>query len=410
VYPHSGDRAHAAPGQDDGPVDGQPAHQSARRPEDRALGVLATLVSPPGARDRVAAALEELRRAAESEPGTLLFSVHEDRDVPGTFRVFERYSGEEGAAAHRGSEPMERFRAALRELGIRPELHFLTPIEAEPVRRHRRLLVVTGGHRVAIDDLLDAVAAMCDQRGWVWAHVRHPVAQQWLRPEHAGVWDAILLHDIPGLHLVRGQPPVPVAPEGDTAQALVALLDRGQGLVVLHHAISAWPAWEGWAEAVGGRFLYAPGTLRGQALPSSGYRMATHTVRVVDPDHPVTVGVADFVVDDELYFAPVLTDRVHPLLRSDADFAGHLFQDTFDEVSHGSSTGMTCAGRPAASNLVGWATVAGRSPLVYLQPGDGPSTFADPAFRTLLGNAADYVASARAHAEAANRPFDIPLP
>jgi uncharacterized protein len=375
-----------------------------------ALGVLATLVSPPGARDRVAAALEDLRRAAETEPGTLLFSVHEDREVPGTFRVFERYSGDEAAAAHRGSEAMERFRIAVRELGIRPGLHFLTPIEPEPVERRRRLLVVTGGHRVAIDDLLGAVAAVCDQRGWVWAHVTHPVAQQWLRPEHAGVWDAILLHDIPGLRLKRGQEPVPVAPEGDTARALVALLDRGQGLVVLHHAISAWPAWEGWAEAVGGRFLYAPGTLRGEALPSSGYRMATHTVQVVDRGHPVTAGVEDFVVDDELYFAPVLADRVHPLLRSDADFSGHLFQDTFDEVSHGSSTGRTCAGRPDASDLVGWTTVAGRSPLVYLQPGDGPATFADPAFRTLLGNAAEYVASARARAEAANHPFDIPLP
>jgi uncharacterized protein len=374
------------------------------------LGVLATLVSPPGARDRVAAALDDLRRAAETEPGTLLFSVHEDRDAPGTFQVFERYAGDEGAAAHRGSAAMGRFRAELEALGIRPELHFLTPLEPAPNPRRRRVLVVTGGHRVALDEFLAAVAATCDQRGWVWAHVTHPVAQQWLRPEHAGVWDAILLHDIPGLRLKRGEAPVPLAPEGDTAQALVGLLDRGQGLVVLHHAISAWPAWEGWAEAIGGRFLYAPGTLRGEQLPSSGYRMATHTVQVVNSGHPVTSGVEDFVVDDELYFAPVLADRVQPLLRSDADFSGGLFQDTFDEVSHGVSTGVTCAGRPAASDLVGWTTVAGRSPVVYLQPGDGPSTFADGSFRRLLGNALEHVASVQAHAEAAAHPFDIPLP
>jgi len=374
------------------------------------LGVLATLVSPEGGRDRIAAALEDLRVTAETEPGTLLFSVHEDRDVPGTFQVFERYADDDAAAAHRGSDAMTRFRSVLKELGIRPELHFLTPVEPVAAPRARRVLVVTGGHRVAIDEFLRAVAAVCAERGWVWAHVTHPVAQEWLRPEHAGVWDAVLLHDIPGLRLKRGEAPVAVVPEPDVAEALVALLDRGQGLVVLHHALSSWPAWDGWAEAIGGRFLYAPGSLRGEDLPSSGYRMATHTVQVLDHDHPVTAGVEDFEVSDELYFAPVLTDRVHPLLASDADFSGELYQDTYDEVSHGSSTGVTCAGRPDASNLVGWTTVAGRSPLVYLQPGDGPSTFADPSFRRLLGNALDHVASPEARADAAANPFAVPLP
>jgi|GEM_PF-251634 len=374
------------------------------------LGVLATLVSPPGQRDRVAAALEDLRLASESEPGTLLFSVHEDRDAPGTFQVFERYAGDPGAAAHRSSAAMGRFRAVLAELAVRPELHFLTPVEPVGRPRRRRVLVVTGGHRVALAEFLDAIAAVCDERGWVWAHVTHPVAQQWLRPEHAGVWDAILLHDIPGLRLKRGDAPVPVPPGDGVAAALVGLLDRGQGVVVLHHAISSWPAWEGWAEAIGGRFLYAPGTLRGESLPSSGYRMATHTVRVVDRDHPVTAGIDDFVVKDELYFAPVFADRVHPLLRSDADFSGELYQDTYDEVSHGVSTGVTCAGRPDASDLVGWTTVAGRSPLVYLQPGDGPDTFADPTYRRLLGNALEHVASAEAHADADAHPFEVPLP
>jgi len=378
------------------------------------LGVLATVVAPDGGRDRIAAALEDLRLTSESEPGTWLFSVHEDIDSPGTFAVFERYADAAAAQVHRSSAAMSRFRDALRELGIRPELRFLAPIEPAITPRTpgqpRRVLVVTGGHRVAIDDFLGAVAAICQERGWIWAHVTHPVAQQWLRPEHAGTWDAVLLHDITGLRLKRGQAPSPVAPDPDTAQALVDLLDRGQGLVVLHHAISSWPAWEGWAEAIGGRFLYAPGQLRGVAMPSSGYRMSTHMVRVVDAEHPVTNGVDDFEIDDELYYAPIFDDRVHPLLRSDADFSGDLFQDTFDEVSNGSSTGVTCAGRGTASNLVGWTTVAGRSPVVYLQPGDGPGTFANETFRRLLGNALEYVASPTAHAEAAASPFPVPMP
>jgi len=374
------------------------------------LGVLASLTSPAGGRDRLAAALEDLRLESESEPGTLMFSVHEERDRPGTFHVFERYASDAAAQAHRESQAMGRFRAALVELGIRPELHFLNPVGPVASGHRKRVLVVTGGHRVALDDFLAAVAAICAERGWVWAHTTHPLAQDWLREEHAGVWDAVLLHDIPGLRLKRGEKPEPLLPSADTSEALVGLLERGQGLVVLHHALSAWPAWEGWAEAIGGRFLYAPGTLRGEALPSSGYRMATHTVTVVDHEHPVTVGIENFEVHDELYFAPVLTDRIHPLLRSDADFSGELFQDTYDEVSHGVSTGVTCAGRPAASDLVGWTTVAGRSPVVYLQPGDGPSTFADPMFRRLLGNALEHVASVGARTHAIANPYPVALP
>ena len=137
----------------------------------------------------------------------------------------------------------------------------------------RRILVITGGHRVALDDFLGAIAAICDERGWVWAHATQPSAQHWLAPEFVGHWDAILLHDIAGLSLKRGSEPRPIAPPPRMVGDLVSLLDAGQGMVVLHHAISSWPAWEGWAEAIGARFLYAPGTLRGQDLPSSGYRV-----------------------------------------------------------------------------------------------------------------------------------------
>ena len=274
----------------------------------------------------------------------------------------------------------------------------------------RRLLVITGGHRVAMDEFLGCIASICTDRGWVWAHATQPTAQQWLRPEFAGQWDAILLHDLPGLHLKRGVPPTPVGPDPAVAAALVELLKTGQPLVVLHHAIAAWPGWEGWAEAIGGRFLYAPGRLRGQDLPSSGYRKGRFTISPTAPEHPVCAGVEPFEVDDELYFAPYLTDRITPLLAHDADLDGALYQDTFDEVSNGSSTGVTCAGRGQASPLMGWTTVAGHSPVVTLLMGDGPSTFENPMFRQLLGNAIDWVNGHDARAAALAKPTPVPLP
>ena len=280
----------------------------------------------------------------------------------------------------------------------------------------RRILVITGGHRVALPEFLGAIAAICDDREWVWAHVTQPAAQDWLTPGLAGSWDAILMHDIPGLRLARGSEPVIDGPSAQTAADLVALLDAGQGLVVLHHAISAWPGWEGWAEAIGGRFNYRPGRLRDVELPSSGYRLDRFTVMVTAPDHPICAGVSDFTIDDELYFAPVLNDRIVPLLAHDADMSGALFQDTFDEVTNGTSTGVTCAerggggGLHGGSALMGWTTTAGHSPIATLLMGDGASTFENSMFRLLLGNALAWVGSDEAHEQAQATPFRIALP
>lgn len=280
----------------------------------------------------------------------------------------------------------------------------------------KRILVITGGHRVAIDDFLGAIASICAERGWVWAHSIQPTAQNWLSPEHVGQWDAVLLHDIPGLALKRGTEPLIQGPDQETKQAVVDLLEAGQGTVILHHAISAWPGWEGWAEVVGCRFLYRPGTLRGVDLPSSGYRVGPYTVRVTDQAHPISAGISDFQVEDELYFIPFLTDRMtRPFLDQDADMSGALFQDTWDEVTNGTSTGVTCADRPADEALhggnrtMGWTSVAGHSPIATLLMGDGPSTFANPMFRTLLGNALEWVSSDEARAEAQATHFAIPL-
>jgi len=263
------------------------------------------------------------------------------------------------------------------------------------VARAPRLLAVTGGHRVDMADFTAMLDAVCTERGWVWAHATQPEAQRWLREAHAGQWDAVLLHDIPGLRLARGRAPEPHGPSADEAAALVGLLRAGQGLVVTHHALAAWPAWDAWANVVGGRYLYAPGELRGVELPASGYRMAVHHVNVLAPAHPVCAGVEPFEVDDELYLCPVHEAEVEPLLATTASMDPELFIDTLRAVQDGHE--HACPPGPPGSHLVGWAKAALNSPVVYLQPGHGPETMRHPMYRRLLGNAVEWVASAAAH-------------
>jgi type 1 glutamine amidotransferase len=252
-----------------------------------------------------------------------------------------------------------------------------------------RLLAITGGHRFDLDSFGALLDAVCGTLRWEWTHSTQPEAQRWLCPEHAGTWDAIVLHDIPGLDLARGTEPASSPPTTEVRDGVLGLLAAGQGIVATHHALAGWPTWDEWAGVLGGRFLYAPGRLRGTYIPASGYRMATYRVDVVNRDHPVCAGVEPFEVTDELYLCPVFEDEVTPLLATDADISAATMIDTYREVRFGE---RAPAAEQRGSRLVGWARVHGPSRIVYVLPGHSGETMRDPQYRLLLANACAWVA------------------
>ena len=234
-----------------------------------------------------------------------------------------------------------------------------------------RLLAITGGHRFdqgAMTALLDDV---CRRLDWEHAHEEQPSAQRWLQPEHAGRWDAILMHDIPGLVLARGREPEPVAPSDEVRRGVIDLLAAGQGIVATHHALAGWPTWDDWADVLGGRFLYVPGSLHGEQVPASGYRMGPYRVDVAAPSHPVCAGIEPFELDDELYLCPVFEDRVTALLTTSADTSAESMIDTYREVVDGE---RVAAPAQRGSRLVAWTHQVGASRIVYVLPGHGPGT------------------------------------
>ncbi len=58
---------------------------------------------------------------------------------------------------------------------------------------------------------------------------------------------------------------------------------------------------------------------------------------------------------------------------------------------------------PPGSDLIAWTKRARRSPLVYLQPGDGPATYRRRLYRQLILNAIRWATSPEARAWAASR-------
>ena len=194
---------------------------------------------------------------------------------------------------------------------------------------------------------------------------------------------------MPGVVFTRSEPPFAhYDPSEEYKRNFLALLERGKGMVFLHHAIASWPTWPEFAEIVGGRFHFLPGELDGKHYPGSGFRFRTEqTITVLDASHPVTQGVEpSFDILDEVYLFPVLGDAVTPLLRSDYTFSAENFP----------MGGVGFEQHPPGTNLVGWTKHAYNSPIVYLQGGHGPEAYTNSNYQRLLANAVRWTASAEA--------------
>jgi uncharacterized protein len=258
------------------------------------------------------------------------------------------------------------------------------------------VLVAAKGHPYERDPFM----AMFDTLpGMACTLVEQPAIQRLMNPDDMEGFDALVLYDMPGLDFAAPDRPAYVEPEATFKDGFLALLDHGIGVVALHHAIAGWPAWPEYAELLGGRFLYKPGPLRGRARPDSGYRHdVAHRIVAAEPDHPILAGVpSSFSLTDELYLFEVFEDLVRPLLRSDHAFVRDGFYSAALAMSGKmfSNEGWTHADGP---DLVGWTKRARLSPLVYLQPGDGPPTYADANYRRLVENAIRWAASPAARA------------
>ncbi len=249
------------------------------------------------------------------------------------------------------------------------------------------VLVAAKGHPY----LRDPFMAMFDELpDMACTLVEQPAASHLMTPEGLRDFDALVLYDMPGLDFRTPDPPGFPAPDAAVKAGLRAILQAGKGVVALHHAIAGWPAWPEYGAWLGGRFHYKPT----QDRPCSGYRHdVAYEAAVLSPEHPVAQGVPrNFPMEDELYLYEVFDDGKIPLLSAAYSFEQENFYSA-QEALRGRMFSNAGWLHPAGSALIGWVKRALQSPLVYLQPGDGPTTYQNKDYRRLLENAIRWVAS-----------------
>src|SRR5258706_1959236 len=103
----------------------------------------------------------------------------------------------------------------------------------------------------------------------------------------------------------------------------LALFDKGIGLVVLHHALVSYQHWPDYERIIGGRYPEEDGK-NGIVTIQVGYQHDVEVpVVIIARDHPVTAGLHDFSIRDEIYWGFRVQPDVIPLITTTHPTSGN---------------------------------------------------------------------------------------
>jgi len=220
-------------------------------------------------------------------------------------------------------------------------------VSAPPGDGRIKVLVVTGGHEFEERPFF---AMFEDDPGIAFIHASHSRtnASAWERSDVSS-YDVVVLYDM-SVRISDGQ-----------KAAFLALFDRGMGLVVLHHALGDFQNWPQYAGIIG---MAAPEP--GAPPPDFGFEHDVDIpIVIVAADHPITAGLRDFTLHDEIYWGFHAGPDVTPLVTT----------------TH-----------PKSSKPLMWCRTEGRSRVVFLQPGHDHSAFENPNYRKLVAQSIRWTA------------------
>ena len=214
-----------------------------------------------------------------------------------------------------------------------------------------KVLVVTGGHGFEREPFFKMFS---DNSAIQFTAAEHSKtnASVYDREDLLG-YDAVVLYDMPQ-NITDAQ-----------KAKFKALFDKGVGLVVLHHALVSYQSWPEYEHIIGGRYQEPDPKKPGTVTKAAGWRHdVDFSIVIASTNHPVTAGLKDFDIHDEIYWGFRVGKDVTPLITT----------------TH-----------PESGKPLGWARTQGKSRVVYLQLGHGKEAFANTNYRKLLAQSIQWV-------------------
>ncbi len=213
-----------------------------------------------------------------------------------------------------------------------------------------KVLVVTGGHgfkHKPFYDVFNAIPSI------TYDTLVQPQANALIASAEVNQYDVLVFYDLADSISLAQQ------------QAYIDLLKKGASMIFLHHALVSYQNWPEFVKIVGGQYHTQPVVVNGDTLKANYDHDVNIPVKVEDKNHPVTKGIRDFEVVDEVYSDVEILPSVKPLL----------------STTH-----------PKSMRYLAWVNHYGNSEVICIQLGHGPSCYTNPNFRRLIQQAIEWSA------------------
>jgi len=219
----------------------------------------------------------------------------------------------------------------------------------------RNVLIVTGGHGFKQEPFFRMFK---DNAEITFTHAEHAkTSATAYERDDLFSYDAVVLYDMPQRITAAQQ------------ARFLSLFEKGVGLVVLHHALVSYQQWPDYERIIGGRYQEPDASKPGTVTEQTGWKHDEDIpVVIAAKNHPITAGLNDFTIHDEIYWGFRVGSGVTPLI----------------------TTAHPKSGKP-----LGWFRAEGKSRVVFIQLGHGPEAFGDANYRKLLAQSIRWVADSK---------------
>jgi len=211
---------------------------------------------------------------------------------------------------------------------------------ADPAVDPVKVLLITGGHPYEENAFMDAFRSMKS------VSVTHVAlggeAEKKLKPEEAKKYDVLVFYDM-------FQQCAPYLAD------LQSLLEQGKGTVFLHHALGSCSGDLEYGFMLGGRARFDSDDPKATLSHFKGE--TSYRAHIEDPNNPITAGMSDFDVNDEVYSNYFVDTDAHVFLTTD---------------------------NPNSGRQLGWTWQYGKSRVAYLQLGHDHVTYENPNYRKIV--------------------------
>ena len=213
-----------------------------------------------------------------------------------------------------------------------------------------RVLIVSGGHEFehkAFYNVFDSISTI------TYDTLAQPQANAFISSPEINRYDVLVFYDMFD-HISLPQ-----------QEAYISLLKKGVSMIFLHHSLVSYQDWPEFIKIVGGQYHTHPVVVNGDTLKANYEHDVNISVKVEDKKHPLTRGISDFEIFDEVYGDVEILQGVKPLL----------------STTH-----------PKSMRYLAWINHYGNSDVIYIQLGHGPSGYSNPNYRKLIQQAIEWSA------------------